>query len=96
MSDMALGVALKSLGIDTKTTQTAHGFRATARTLLHEILEYPPEVIEVQLAHKPPGPWGGACDRTLFLKQRTEMMKRTADYLDELKESARPAQASPA
>ena len=93
MSDMALSVALKALGIDTKATQTAHGFRATARTLLHEVLEFPPEFIEVQLAHKPPGPLGGAYDRTVFLKQRTEMMQRWADYLDELKESARPTQA---
>jgi integrase len=92
MSDMALSVALKALDIDTKTTQTAHGFRATARTLLHEVLGYPPEVIEVQLAHKPSGPLGGAYDRTVFLKQRVEMMQRWADYLDELKESARPHQ----
>jgi integrase len=95
MSDMALSVALKSLGIDTKTTQTAHGFRATARTLLHEILDYPPEVIEVQLAHKPPGPLGAAYDRTVFLKQRTEMMQRWADYLDGLKKAVRSPQTSP-
>ena len=29
-----------------------HGWRATARTLLHEVLGYAPEVIEHQLAHK--------------------------------------------
>lgn len=89
MSDMAMSVALKAMGIDTQGTQTSHGFRATARTILHEELDYPPEIIEVQLAHKAPGPLGGAYDRTVFLKQRIEMMQRWADYLDELRVKAR-------
>jgi len=89
MSDMALSVALKALDIDTQNTQTAHGFRASARTILHEVLGYEPEVIEVQLAHQAAGPLRGAYDRTTFLPQRVEMMQRWADYLDEIKQAAR-------
>ncbi len=37
---------------------TVHGFRATARTLLDEILKYRPDYIEHQLAHSVKDPWG--------------------------------------
>jgi integrase len=88
MSDAALGAALKTLGVDTKREQTAHGFRASARTILHEVLSYPAEVIEVQLAHQPAGPLKGAYARMKFIEQRTEMMQAWADYLDGLKAAA--------
>jgi integrase len=85
LSDMAASAALKSLGIDSRNIQTMHGFRASARTILHEVLGYAPEVIEVQLAHQPAGPMKGAYARMKFIEQRTEMMQRWADFLDELK-----------
>ena len=40
------------MGVDTKTTHCAHGFRATARTLLDEQLGVRVEWIEHQLAHQ--------------------------------------------
>jgi integrase len=85
MSDAAVNMALKRLGIDTKTELTGHGFRAMARTILHERLGYQPEIIEAQLAHKTPGPLGAAYARAKFIDQRKEMMQDWADYLDKLK-----------
>lgn len=87
ISNNTLNQALHSLGYDTKTEVTAHGFRATARTLLHERLGFAPEVIEHQLAHQVPDVLGEAYNRTKFYEQRREMMQKWADYLDELKES---------
>jgi integrase len=39
MSDAALNAALRRLGYDTKTEITGHGFRAMARTILHQDLD---------------------------------------------------------
>ena len=75
---------LDRLGIDTRREHTIHGWRATARTLLHEVLGWPPEVIEHQLAHRVPDRLGAAYNRTKFLAQRREMMRAWADYLDAL------------
>lgn len=86
MSDSAINAALRRLGYDTSKEMTAHGFRASARTILHEELDFAPEVIEHQLAHKVPDTLGAAYNRTKFIKQRTEMMQRWADFLDELKQ----------
>ena len=85
MSDAAINAAMRRLGIDTQNELTDHGFRAMARTILHEQLNYPPEVIEVQLAHRAPGPLGAAFARAKFIDQRTKMMQAWADYLDSLK-----------
>lgn len=87
MSDAAINAAMRRLGIDTQNELTGHGFRAMARTILHEQLNYPPEVIEVQLAHKALGPLGAAYARAKFIEQRTKMMQAWADYLDKLKKS---------
>ncbi|NRA17479.1 MAG: integrase arm-type DNA-binding domain-containing protein [Oceanospirillaceae bacterium] len=87
MSENAVRTALRTMGYD-NDTMTAHGFRAMARTLLDEVLEYRIEWIEQQLAHAVKDPNGRAYNRTKHLKQRTEMMQRWADYLDELREQA--------
>lgn len=88
MSNMAINRALQSMGYDTKTEITGHGFRAMARTMLAEQLDQPPEWIEHQLAHKVPDTLGNAYNRTKYIKQRTEMMQIWADYLDKLKAGA--------
>jgi integrase len=89
MSDAAINAALKRMGYDTKTQITGHGFRAMARTILHERLKIDPHVIEHQLAHKVPDALGAAYNRTKFIEQRKEMMQQWADYLDELKAGAK-------
>ncbi len=87
ISEAALNGALRRMGYN-KDTLTAHGFRATARTLLAEALHFPPEVIEHQLAHKVAGPLGDAYNRTQYLDERRKMMQAWADYLDELRSGA--------
>lgn len=85
MSEAAVNAALRRMGYDTKTEITGHGFRAMARTILHEELNFRPEVIEHQLAHKVPDALGSAYNRTKFLKERRTMMQQWADYLAQLK-----------
>lgn len=88
MSGAAVNAALQRLGYDTKAEITGHGFRAMARTILHERLRFPAEVIEHQLAHKVPDALGAAYNRTKFIDDRTKMMQSWADYIDQLKSSA--------
>ncbi|WP_026688130.1 tyrosine-type recombinase/integrase [Azovibrio restrictus] len=88
MSEAAVNAALRRMGYDTKTEITGHGFRAMARTILHEELHQKPEVIEHQLAHKVPDALGTAYNRTKFLQERKAMMQLWADYLDKLKAGA--------
>ena len=85
MSEAAVNAALRRMGYDTKTEHTGHGFRAMARTILHEELGIDRDVIEHQLAHRVQDPLGTAYNRTKFLKERKAMMQRWADYLDKLK-----------
>ena len=89
MSESAVNAALKRMGYDTKIQITGHGFRAMARTILHERLNIDPAIIEHQLAHKVPDTLGSAYNRTKFIEQRTTMMQSWADYLDELKAGAK-------
>lgn len=82
MSENAVRVALQSLE---HGKLTAHGFRATARTLLDEVLRERIDLIEHQLAHAVRDPLGRAYNRTAHLEERIAMMQRWADYLDDLK-----------
>lgn len=83
ISENSVRTALISMGY-TPDIQTWHGFRATARTMLAEQLDVDPLVIEAQLAHSVRDANGRAYNRTTYLKQRTAMMQRWADYLDTL------------
>lgn len=83
ISENSVRTALIAMGY-TADIQTWHGFRATARTMLAEILDFEPHVIEAQLAHSVRDANGRAYNRTTYLKQRQEMMQRWADYLDKL------------
>lgn len=89
MSEAAINAALKRMGYDTQNEITGHGFRAMARTILHERLNIDPHIIEHQLAHKVPDALGTAYNRTKFIEQRKAMMQIWADYLDELKAGAK-------
>ena len=84
MSNAAVNAALRRLGYDTRSEMTGHGFRAMARTILHEELGADRDVIEHQLAHRVPDVLGSAYNRTKFIKQRQAMMQTWADYLDRL------------
>jgi len=84
ISENTLNHALRNLGWD-KETVVIHGFRATARTLLHEVLNFSPDAIEAQLGHKVPDRLGDAYNRTKHLPERVKMMQAWSDYLDKLK-----------
>lgn len=67
---------------------TGHGFRATARTIMDEVLGERVDLIEHQLAHAVKDVNGRAYNRTSHLSARREMMQRWADYLDRLRVGA--------
>lgn len=84
MSNNAINAALRRMGYGTDT-MTAHGFRATARTILDEVLGCRVDYIEHQLAHAVKDPNGRAYNRTAHLPERRKMMQGWADYLDSLR-----------
>ncbi|MDP1956105.1 MAG: integrase arm-type DNA-binding domain-containing protein [Polaromonas sp.] len=86
MSDNTLNSALRTLGYDTREQITGHGFRATARTLIRELLGWDRDVIERHLAHVSDEELGGSYDRATFLAQRREMIQLWANLLDDLAE----------
>jgi integrase len=84
--------ALRNMGFG--DVQTAHGFRATARTMIDERLGMPASHIEAHLAHsggmqKVDGsiardPLSRAYNRATWLDQRVVMVQAWADYLETL------------
>ena len=84
MSNNAVLAAYRRMGITTDEL-TGHGWRATARTLLDEVLKFDVPVIEMQLAHAVKDVHGRAYNRTTFIEERKEMMQKWSDYLSELK-----------
>ncbi|SCX87530.1 integrase arm-type DNA-binding domain-containing protein [Nitrosospira sp. Nsp13] len=89
MSDAAVNAALRRMGYDTQNEMTGHGFRAMARTILHQEIGIAPEIIEHQLAHRVSDTLGAAYNRTKFLKERRRMMQQWADYLDLLRSGSK-------
>ncbi|MDD0815323.1 integrase arm-type DNA-binding domain-containing protein [Curvibacter sp. HBC28] len=87
MSENTVNAALRGMGYSNEV-QTAHGFRATARTIMDEVLGERVDLIEHQLAHAVKDPNGRAYNRTAHLPARREMMQRWADYLDKLRQGA--------
>lgn len=74
MSDMPMGAALRRLGFSSDE-MTAHGFRAMARTMLVERLDYDESIVEAQLAHRVRDALGRAYNRTQFVDQRRTMSR---------------------
>ena len=93
MSDNTINSALRRLGYS-GDEQTAHGFRSTASTLLNE-QGFPPDVIELQLAHVERNKVRGAYSKAQRLAERRDMMQKWADYLDALRQSYRVAARTP-
>ena len=85
MSKTTVNKAMRRMGIDTKNELTFHGFRAMARTILDEVLNLRPELLEHQLGHTVRDPLGRAYNRTSYLPERKTMMQAWADYLDKIK-----------
>ncbi len=84
MSENTLNGALRRLGYSSDE-MTAHGFRATASTLLNESGKWNPDAIERALAHGDEDKVRGAYHRGAHWQERVEMAQWWSDYLDELR-----------
>jgi hypothetical protein len=85
MSDGTINKALRTLGYGAE--QCGHGFRASGRTMLDEVLNKDWRHLEAQLAHAVKDVNGKSYNRTQFIKQRVDLMQDWADYLDEIKKA---------
>ncbi len=85
ISRESIGAAIRRMGYQGQ--HTAHGFRTTASTLLHE-QGYHSDMIERQLAHAERNRVKAAYNRAQHLPERRKMMQSWADYLDGLKTGA--------
>ena len=83
MSENTINTALRRLGYSSEE-QTGHGFRSMASTLLNE-QGFPPDVIELQLAHTERNKVRVAYNKAQRLPERRKMMQAWADYLDGLR-----------
>jgi integrase len=86
MSENTINAALRRLGYSSEE-QTGHGFRSMASTLLNE-QGFPPDVIELQLAHTERNKVRAAYNKAQRLPERRKMMQAWADYLDGLRAGA--------
>ena len=84
MSENTVNAALRGMGYSSEV-HTAHGFRATARTIMDEVMGERVDLIEHQLAHAVKDVNGRAYNRTAHLPARHVMMQTWADYLDKLR-----------
>jgi len=83
ISATVLNGALKRLGFLGENTIgfSAHGFRATASTLLHEV-GFHPDVIERQLAHQNRSQVRASYNHATYMAERQTMMQAWADLVD--------------
>lgn len=90
MTATTLNRALENINYNGKGTIgfSAHGFRATASTLLNE-LNFRSDVIERQLAHKERNQSRASYNRAMYLPERQQMMQHWADFIDDLSTSAK-------
>ena len=86
LSNNAITSALRRIGY-TGEQMTWHGFRAMASTMLNEH-GFPPDIIELQLAHQERNEVRAAYNRAQRLDERHRMMQFWADYLDGLRAGA--------
>lgn len=84
MSENTLNAAMRRMGYS-KEEVTAHGFRATASTLLNESGKWAPDVIERQLAHIDADEVRRAYARADYWDERVRMMAWWAGFLDKAK-----------
>lgn len=86
MSEAGISAALAAMGY--KGRHSWHGYRASGRTMLREVLGFDVDVIETQLAHRGQVTHGGAYNRAQFIDERATMLQAWADYLDKLRMGA--------
>ena len=84
ISDATANNQLHKLGY--QNIHCAHGFRATAKTIMQEQLKYPLLLVEMSLGHTTKDPNGAAYGRFEYIDDRSDMMQKWADYLDALRD----------
>lgn len=82
MSEATLNAALRTLGYDSKTQHCAHGFRATASSILHEHSAFSSEIIERALGHVDQNAVRKAYNRATYWDERVKLAQWYADFLD--------------
>jgi integrase len=88
MTATTLNRALERMGFNGKDSIgfSAHGFRATASTILNEI-GFRPDVIERQLAHAERNKVRASYNQAEYLEERRAMMQQWADLAGEISKS---------
>ena len=84
ISENTLNALMRRMGFK-QDEVLAHGFRATASTLLNDSGKFSADAIESALAHQDPDPVRRADARVAFWTERAEMAQWWADHLDMLK-----------
>lgn len=89
MTATTLNRALERMGLNGKDSIgfSAHGFRATASTILNE-QGYRSDVIERQLAHAERDKVRASYNHAEYMDERKTMMQEWADYLDGLRKAS--------
>jgi integrase len=86
LSENTFNFALKRMGFNL----TAHGFRHTASTILHEnihIHQIPSDVIEIQLGHSVGNSVHRTYNKAQYIEERIRLMNWWSEYLVKLKNS---------
>jgi integrase len=86
LSENAMNSALRRMGY-AKEEMMAHGFRATASTILNE-RGFNPDIIEAALAHQDQNQIRRVYNRATYLPERVKLMQAWADLLDEFRTRA--------
>jgi integrase len=89
MSENTINAALRRLGYG-QEEMTAHGFRATASSLLNESGKWSADAIERALAHNDSNSVRGTYHRGSHWEERKLMAQWWSDHLDELRREAAP------
>jgi integrase len=84
MSENTLNGALRRLGF-TADEATAHGFRASASSILNESGKWSPDAIEAELAHQNADEVRRAYHRALYWEERIRMARWWAGEIDRLR-----------
>ena len=82
ISTNALAKRLRQSGVE-KEVMTLHGFRHSASTMLNE-MGFDGDIIEKQLSHTDRNQVRSTYNKAVRLKERTEMMQKWSDRIDEL------------
>lgn len=88
MCENTINAALRRLGYDTQSDQSAHGFRSSFSTMAHGSGLWRPEVVEMQLAHRHGDETRLAYDRGDFIDERRKLMAWWADECDKMRTGA--------